>query len=243
MNTNSNNVFKIFVDFDGTISRQDIGEEMFLTFGKPSEVRKIIEAWINDEITSTESWIEMCKTVTDFSEARFDEFLSKIEIDPHFKGFLNYCKRNEFEILVLSDGLDYYINKFLSKENIDGLTVYSNKLNIDSSGILIPEFPYTDEECKKCANCKRNHILTNSGDDEYTVYIGDGYSDTCPAQYCDFIFAKSSLLKYCEINRVSYFPYNDFGDVISRLEGLKKKKRLKKRFQAELKRRAVYQAG
>ena len=43
--------------------------------------------------------------------------------------------------MILSDGFDYYINKILQKENINGLTIYSNKLTINSFGKLIPEFP------------------------------------------------------------------------------------------------------
>ncbi|MCK5085877.1 MAG: 2-hydroxy-3-keto-5-methylthiopentenyl-1-phosphate phosphatase, partial [Melioribacteraceae bacterium] len=113
----------------------------------------------------------------------------------------------------------------------------------DENNNLIPQFPYTDEECKICANCKRNHILNNSSDDDFTIYIGDGLSDTCPAQFVDFIFAKRSLLKFCEKNRISYFPYNNFYDIKNRLDELMKKKRIKKRHQAELKRREVYIQG
>ena len=59
----------------------------------------------------------------------------------------------------------------------------------------------------KCANCKRNHILNSSSDDDITIYIGDGWSDTCAAEHCDFIFAKKSLLKYCEAKWISILPF------------------------------------
>ena len=45
------------------------------------------------------------------------------------------------------------------------------------------------------ANCKKNHIINHSSDDDITIYIGDGNSDKDAAQYCDFIFAKNDLLK------------------------------------------------
>jgi len=50
-------------------------------------------------------------------------------------------------------------------------------------------------------------------------------------------------LKFCEINRISFFPFDSFSDVINRIESLGNKKRLKKRHQAELKRREVYLQG
>jgi 2-hydroxy-3-keto-5-methylthiopentenyl-1-phosphate phosphatase len=146
-------------------------------------------------------------------------------------------------MFILSDGLDYYINRVLEREGLSHLQAYTNKLTFSDDGNLIPEFPHTDEECKQCANCKRNHIINHSSDDEFTVYIGDGYSDACPVQFCDFIFAKKSLLKFCETNRISFSPYKNFYDVKRKLDTLVNKKRLKKRHQAELKRREVYLQG
>ena len=235
--------FKIFVDFDGTITRTDVGEALFLVFGDAEESKRIIERWINKEISSIESWQLLCKTVKNFDEAKFEEFLTTIEIDPSFHDMIKYCNDNDYEIFILSDGLDYYINKLMNREGLSHVKVFSNHLEFDNEMSLIPSFPYTDEECKRCANCKRNHILDNSDDDDFTVYIGDGYSDTCAAQYADFIFAKSSLLKFCELNRISFFPFDSFSNVIARLESLGNKKRLKKRHQAELKRREVYLQG
>jgi 2-hydroxy-3-keto-5-methylthiopentenyl-1-phosphate phosphatase len=58
--------------------------------------------------------------------------------------------------------------------------------------------------------------------------------------FCDFIFAKDDLLKYCEKERITFFPFNNFDDVIERMEMLRQKKRLKKRHQAELNRREIY---
>jgi 2-hydroxy-3-keto-5-methylthiopentenyl-1-phosphate phosphatase len=121
--------------------------------------------------------------------------------------------------------------------------VYSNSLSFDEKGNLVPIFPFTDEECNLCANCKRNHIINHSAEDDFTIYIGDGFSDTCPAQHVDFIFAKRSLLKYCEENRISYYPFYNFDDVTLRIKELFNRKRLKKRHQAVLKRKEAYQQG
>jgi len=239
----NNNSFKIFVDFDGTISTTDVGESMFQYFGDKEKSIEFVNNWVEQKINSSQLWKLLCSTVTNFNEIKFDEFLDKISIDPAFPSFVHMCKSEGFELRILSDGFDYYINNILRRENITGLEVYSNKLIIDKNNNITPEFPYTDEECKRCANCKRNHILNFSSEEDFTIYIGDGYTDTCPAQHCDFIFAKDSLLKHCEINRITYFPYKDFNDVIKKINELKNKKRLHKRHQAELKRREVFIQG
>ena len=85
--------------------------------------------------------------------------------------------------------------------------------------------------------------MNSSRDDEINIYIGDGYSDTCAAQYCDYIFAKRSLLKYCEKNRIPYYPFNNFSDVKKIVGQLSAKRKIKKRHQASLKRRDAYMQG
>jgi 2-hydroxy-3-keto-5-methylthiopentenyl-1-phosphate phosphatase len=238
----NNSSFKIFVDFDGTISTTDVGEAMFQYFGEKEQSIIIVNDWVEQKINSSQLWKLLCGTVHNFDEIKFDEFLNTISIDQTFRPFIRFCKSERFEVKVLSDGFDYYINKILKRENLMDLEVFSNKLIVDRNNIS-PEFPYTDEECTRCANCKRNHVLNFSSEEDFTIYIGDGFTDICPAQHCDFIFAKDSLLKYCEINRITYFPYSNFNDVLNKLTELKSKKRLNKRHQAELKRKEVFKQG
>ena len=235
--------FKIYVDFDGTITTKDIGEYMFLEFGDPKVCKEIIAKWLTGEFNSKEVWINLCKTVKDFDAKKFSEFLEKFSIDPFFHEFIEYSNIHKFELTVLSDGLDYYIDQVSKREKFDHLPIFCNKLKFDENNNLIPEFPHTDEECSKCANCKRNHILNSSSDEDITIYIGDGWSDTCAAEHCDFIFAKKSLLKYCEDNGLPYYPFNDFSDVKNIIEQLRNKKKLKKRHQAMLKRRDAFIQG
>jgi 2-hydroxy-3-keto-5-methylthiopentenyl-1-phosphate phosphatase len=235
-------IFKIFIDFDGTITSIDIGEWFTDTFGDPQKNKEIIKLWVDNKITSPESWFLMFEHLR-FDEKRFTQFVDMVEIDPTFRGFIDFCNHNKFEIRVLSDGFDLYINRILARERLNNLEVYCNKARVTSENKVIPEFPYGDEECKYCGNCKRNHILSNSSDNDYVIYIGDGFSDKCPIQYCDFIFAKNSLLKYCEVNRITYFPFKNFDDVKIKLDELYKRKRLKKKFQAVVKRNEVFSQG
>ncbi len=235
--------FKFYVDFDGTITTEDIGEEMFVQFGDAEKSYLIIKEWLDEKITSKDVWIQLCNSIEKFDKEKFDEYLLTAPVDKEFHKFLKYCNKFSFDVTILSDGLDYYINKISKREKFDNVKIYSNKLQITKDGKLIPEFPYTDEECNLCANCKRNHILSTSSDEDITIYIGDGWSDTCAAQHCDFIFAKRSLLKYCEKNSVPYFPFNDFEDVLKIVEKLRTKKKIKKRNQALLKRREAYMQG
>jgi len=238
-----NKNFKIYIDFDGTITTKDIGEHMFLEFGDPDKCREIISKWLNAELNSQQVWKQLCKTIENFSEDKFDVFLKDFSIDPFFNEFIDYSNKHNFGLTILSDGLDYYIDKIRKRENFEQILTYSNHLTFGQKNELLPEFPYTDEECSKCANCKRNHILNSSSEEDITIYIGDGWSDTCAAEHCDFIFAKRSLLKYCEQNGLPYFPFKTFRDVLKIVEQLRTKKKIKKRHRAELKRKEAFMQG
>ncbi len=233
-------VFKIFIDFDGTITRKDTGDAVFTKFGETETVKKVIEDLLSDKISAKDCWLKLCESVDSINKQELDEFILQIEIDNTFHSFVEYCNKHNFQLFILSDGFDYYIDLILGREKLDHLKVYSNQLILNKENKLTPLFPYYDSGCTTSANCKRNHIINNSSDDEYTVFIGDGNSDKYTVHFCDFIFAKDDLLKYCEKERITYFPFNDFKDVIERIETLRQKKRLKKRHQAELKRREIY---
>jgi 2,3-diketo-5-methylthio-1-phosphopentane phosphatase len=233
-------VFKIFVDFDRTITKVDVGDSIFSKFADKEQVDIIIANLLEGKISAMQSWRSLCDITCNINKDEFDKFIDSIDIDQSFRKLVDYCNSKGIELFILSDGFDYYINRILEKESISCLKLYSNKLTLDASGKLLPEFPFYDENCTNSANCKRNHIINNSSDEDYTVFIGDGNSDKFTAEYCDFIFAKDDLLKFCERERITYFPFGDFNDVVDRIKQLTLKKRLKKRHQAGLKRRETY---
>ena len=232
-------VYKIFMDFDGTITKLDVGDAIYKKFGNEEKVNNIISDLLQDKISSRDCWIKLCEEVSNIDKNELNDFIDSISVTTSFIKFKEYCENEKFEIYVLSDGFDYYIDRILAKSGITALKVFSNHLEIIDNK-MVPSFPYYDESSDSSANCKRNHIINHSSDDEFTVFIGDGNSDKGAVEYCDYIFAKSNLLRYCEMERITFFPFKTFEDVIKKLDELKVKKRLKKRAQAVLKRREAY---
>ncbi len=233
---------KVFVDFDGTITLEDVGEAIFKKFGETEKVKRIIEDLLSDKISSRQCWDELCDSVDNINKAELDEFIDLIDVDPTFIPFVKFCSENKIDMVVLSDGFDYYIDRLFNKAGLAGLKYYSNKLFVDEKGILKAEYPYFDVDSPTSANCKKNHIINHSSDDEYTVYIGDGNSDKDAAQYCDFIFAKDGLARFCSMERISFYPFKNFTEVQNKLTELMLKKNLRKRHQAQLKRKSAYMA-
>jgi 2,3-diketo-5-methylthio-1-phosphopentane phosphatase len=184
--------------------------------------------------------------VENATPAEVGRFVDQFSLDPTFKGFVEFCRARDIPLIVLSDGLDFYVERLLKNNGFGDLSYYSNHLEFVLSGAvtkLVPSFPYTDAECLHCGNCKRNHLLTLSGDEDIIVYIGDGISDQCPVRYADIVFAKGSLIHSCQEQNITYHEFRNFSDVLRRLELVLKQKRIKKRREAEMARREVFAQG
>jgi 2-hydroxy-3-keto-5-methylthiopentenyl-1-phosphate phosphatase len=235
---------KIFCDFDGTITQNDVWIATVSSFiEKNDKWNEIFIKFQKGEIGTREFIVYESTMVKDFDFDKFNEIIDKQEVDPYFQDFVNYCKINKIPIAILSEGMDYYIKRIFDKHKID-LTYYSNKLVItDNNKRIDPEFPYSDSDCFECGCCKRNLLLNMTGDDEISVYIGDEFSDRCAVQYADMVFAKKSLASYCWKNNITYFEYRNFQDIKYKLEKIIARKNIKHRQTAKFRRREVYLRG
>jgi 2-hydroxy-3-keto-5-methylthiopentenyl-1-phosphate phosphatase len=228
---------RVFIDFDGTITVKDVGNEFFRRFGDELKSLDLVDKWKTEEISGRDLMIGEAASVR-VEKDQAVKFISEFEVADGFKEFLKFCQENSIPVLVVSDGLDFYIEEIFRRNQIDGVPFVSNHVIFADSTIKL-EFPY-ESSCTKCANCKAFHILTNSADDEAIVYIGNGFSDRCAVEYSDVVFAKGDLLKYCEQKNITYYPFETFHDVLKKFVKLYSSGGFRKRHRAELKRREAY---
>jgi 2-hydroxy-3-keto-5-methylthiopentenyl-1-phosphate phosphatase len=236
---------RVFCDFDGTTASHDVGEQLFRTFAGAQAV-EIVRGYLDGSITAQQCLRRECAAVESASPEELERFIEQFALDPHFKEFVVFCEARGIPLVILSDGLDFYVGRMLRRNGLERLPFFANHLEFSREGPatkLVPSFPYTDSECDQCANCKRNHLLTLSADDDIIVYVGDGMSDRCPVRYADVVFAKRGLIKHCQQQNISYHEFRHFGDVRTRLEQLLQRKRIKKRREAEMARREVFLQG
>lgn len=238
-------MMRVFSDFDGTIAVEDVGSNLFRTFAGP-KATEIVRLYLDGTISARECLTQECQAVESVTQSELERFVERFSLDPTFQGFVEFCRHRGIPVIVLSDGLDFYVERLLKKHSFRDLQFFSNHLEFvlqGSSTKLVPSFPHTDAECTLCGNCKRNHLLTLSGDDDIIVYIGDGISDRCPVRYADIVFAKGQLSRYCQKQNITYHNFGDFGDVVQRLEVILQRKRIRKRREAEMARREVFAQG
>ncbi len=204
----------ILCDFDGTISKHDVTDALLEKFASP-EWEEIEVSWREGLINSRECMAEQYALVR-ASQAELDAWLKTVAIDPHFKEFLDYCRTEDYPLTVVSDGFDYYIDRIFENYGIADVEVFSNHLEF-KDGLIVTEFPHTNDECNTCGNCKTTIFHTFKTPANKIVYIGDGWSDRCIAHESDVIFAKHKLITYCHERGLEYTPYITFADIIEEM--------------------------
>jgi len=240
---------KIFCDFDGTISKNDVWINTIYQFIDDKEKFKdLLNEFHAGNIGTKETGIRIIDLIENFSLENFNTAIDKEEIDEYFKDFIIHCRDNSIELRVVSSGWDHYINRILGSEGID-LEVYSTELVLnktaDSEYELSTKYNYTDEYCQLCETCKRNILISNTNDldDEISVFIGDGVSDYCVSNFADIVFAKGNLASYCWKNNITYFEYKNFQDIRNKLTKLISSGKIKQRQEARVRRKDIFLGG
>lgn len=201
----------VFFDFDNTIAKYDVFDDMIERFAADERWIDIEERWKRGEIGSKEC-LEGQLKCTRITKKALDKYLARIKLDPYFKKLLSLLRKKKIKTVILSDNFDYILKRVLAHNGIRGLRVYSNKMQVVRDK-FIPKFPFRNRKCLRCAHCKSKNLLANAAADNIIIYIGDGRSDICPAQKADIIFAKESLLKFCRSKNIKHIPFKNLEKV------------------------------
>ncbi|MFH0762895.1 MAG: MtnX-like HAD-IB family phosphatase [Candidatus Omnitrophota bacterium] len=208
--------YRVFFDFDNTITSKDVFDDMLVYFSKDRRWKKLERDWQKGKIGSRACLVGQIRGIR-ITKKRLDSYLSNIKLDPYFKKLLQFLNARRIKVAVLSDNFDYILKKVLAANGAGGLKVYSNALRFFKDR-LIPIFPFTDKRCRICAHCKKKNLLANAGSNSIIIYVGDGRSDICPAKYAHIVFAKKELLEFCRKENLAHIPYKGLGEVYGYLK-------------------------
>ncbi|MFN4985926.1 MAG: HAD-IB family phosphatase [Ignavibacteria bacterium] len=230
-----------FLDFDGTISQMDVGDEIIRAFGSFEPLHSEL---LEGKMTVAQYYT---RAVESFTPAATPEALTiysiEQELDPGIGPLLRWLNATSIPTYIVSDGFDVYIRPLLSM--IDGasqIPVYCNKLDWNGMAFT-PLFPGASESCSCfCASCKRNAIISNIALEDTVVYVGDGRSDTCAVQYADIVFAKGTLAAFCTAEGIPFHHYRSLTDVLLILQRRHQERDFRPRRQAFLARKRAVEA-
>jgi 2-hydroxy-3-keto-5-methylthiopentenyl-1-phosphate phosphatase len=231
----------VFLDFDGTISRRDVGDEIVRQFGQFEPLHSELLA---GNMTVGQYYQRAVKSFApDTTLESLEAFALEQELDPGIAPLLRWLKSVDVSAYIVSDGFDVYIRPLLRTHVADvDVPIYCNKL-LWEGGTVTPVFPGATESCSCfCASCKRNAIVTNIALDDVVAYVGDGLSDTCAVQYADIVFAKGTLAAFCTKNGIPFHQYRTLSDVMIILQARHQNNEFRSRRQAVLARKRAIES-
>lgn len=207
--------FAVLTDFDGTVTRTDVAEDLLQAFAPP-------EWWAIEEqhrartIGTRETMVRQFALVraTESEMLRFVD--DHIRMDDTFPPFVAACRKRGIPVEIVSEGLDFYLRPLLAKWRID-VPVRTNTTHFDGDRVRI-SYPYADPTCDLCGTCKLRRLFELRVAGYRVAYVGDGHSDLCPAVEADVVFAKKELADLCREEAIDFIPFETFADVRQEME-------------------------
>jgi len=200
--------FFLVLDFDGTITNQEVNDLVLGKFARPEWVQ-IEESWEKGQISSQQCLTEEVKLVA----AGLPEILTYVDnitVDAAFPALAKWLQANGQPLAIISDGFQVFIERILANVGIQDMPVYANGLST-KDGRLAASFPNAAPNCPAgTCKCALAQMLSKGVP---VVLVGDGRSDYCLAKKADYVFAKGKLAKYCRENKLPYIGFSNISEL------------------------------
>ncbi|HLP27983.1 MAG TPA: MtnX-like HAD-IB family phosphatase [Candidatus Didemnitutus sp.] len=231
----------LFLDFDGTISQADVGNELFQHFGVFEPVHSQL---MNGQITVAEYYrtsVELLRP--DCTPEAITAFALSQQLDAGFVPLVSWARRSSMMVHVVSDGFDVYIEPLIERSGqLGDVSVSRNTLSWNGTTFSVA-FPGATESCSCfCASCKRNVVISHIADDDIAIYVGDGRSDSCAVEHADVVFAKGTLAAECTRKGIPHHHFHTLFEVMIILQRKFEEGALRPRRQAVLARKRAIEA-
>lgn len=206
---------RVFCDFDGTISKIDTTDLVLTRLARPAW-EDLEDRWTRGEISAAECMRGQVALIGG-DDAALDAVLDGVELTDGFAEFVAWCQANAVPLTVVSDGVDRFIARILSRHGLDHLPVVANRL-AGTAGARALEQPWARAGCAAGSGvCKCQVAAAETPVDDVMVFIGDGRSDFCVSGRADLLFARDKLAAYARSRGVPHHDFSDFHAITTTL--------------------------
>lgn len=204
-------------DFDGTVTEEDVSYMLLDTFAS-GNWRERLKEYEGGRISvgrfNTEAF-SMVKAdrATLVKMARND-----VKIRSGFSGFVDYCREKGLRLVIVSNGLDFYIKEILQSIGAGDIEIFAARTTF-RPGALEVQYVGPDGRCLD-DDFKGAYVASFLKEGYRIIYIGNGASDLKPAKLCHYVFATGTLLAQCQQTKVNCLPFDDFTEIVKEMETL-----------------------
>jgi 2-hydroxy-3-keto-5-methylthiopentenyl-1-phosphate phosphatase len=211
-------VLLVQCDFDDTITVGNVSVLIREAFAD-DDWRQMEEEYFAGSYSVEESNIRQFALVR-ATKVEIEELLAaRVVVREGFEGFVRSCQSDGIKLVVVSSGLDIYINPVMGRLGLAHLDMHSGTADYTGSGIHVE---YNDPWGRPLTRGFKDSFLRYFKERGHTVvYIGDGLSDIAPAAEADFVIARSKLKRHFDDNAMPVREFATFEDVGRHLEEIR----------------------
>jgi 2-hydroxy-3-keto-5-methylthiopentenyl-1-phosphate phosphatase len=204
----------ILVDYDGTVSRRDIGDVLLTEHALVDQAVVIAkDADYDAGRTGSRELMRWDMEVLPRDGELLRSVAAAIPQDETFVSFVAAVRAAGAAIEIVSDGLGFYVPSNLARLDpaLADLPVATNENDVDGGGRMA--FPYGHPQCFVCGTCKRERVRAHEAGARVVVFIGDGQSDRYAAHHADIVWAKDALLAWGRSTGRDFLEWDRFAEI------------------------------
>jgi 2-hydroxy-3-keto-5-methylthiopentenyl-1-phosphate phosphatase len=207
---------QFWIDFDGTISSQDVLDELISRYAVDDSWKLLERRWQDGDIGSRDCLIGQFDLVR-ITPPELDALLNRMVLDPGAVTLFRLLDLHRVPVVILSDCVDFFIRRILRRYGFSHLEVRSNTAVFADGGLRL-YCPHENSACTfGAAHCKCASMDALGQPDRRSIYVGDGRSDLCASRKADLVFAKSVLTRLLDAEKIPYRAYTTLHDVAATL--------------------------
>jgi 2,3-diketo-5-methylthio-1-phosphopentane phosphatase len=204
----------VLVDFDGTISLEDVGDALLARFAPDQAAVAEMDRLYHEGEVGSRDLMRWDMDVLPADAGLLIRAATEIGLDGSFRELVTVVEDVGGAVEVVSDGLGFHIGPLLDTIGLGRIAVATN-LAVPGRGGEAVAFPYGHPACSVCGTCKRERVRAHRNAGRAVVFVGDGASDRYAAHHADVVFAKGALAAYCEGAHLPFVGWRQLGDVAS----------------------------
>ena len=206
-------------DFDGTITDKDASFFILDAFVE-GDWRKLLAEYAERKISVGHFNTTAFNMVKASEPALLKTIEGKIKIRPGLQQLIDYCQRQSFKFVIVSNGLDFYIRSILRNIGLENLEVHAAETIFRPEGLEVryigPDGIQLNSDFKEAYT----RLFLSQG--YRVIYVGNGDSDIYPARLAYHVFAREKLIVRCKETKIKYESFDDLNSVVSGLGRLQK---------------------
>ncbi|HAG56316.1 MAG: hypothetical protein FI720_05210 [SAR202 cluster bacterium] len=208
----------ILVDFDGTITTRDIGDQIVINFAEPGW-EKAMDRFRVGELNVRELWaIEIGMLREEREPAAIARAIEIGLIREGFGDLVSHCHSNNIPVEVASSGMHFYVDAILDANGFGELPRARPEVTYTADGFGLLGMPEGLRDCGMTAMCKCDRAWRLRRRGYRVMFVGDGVSDECVVSQADIVLATSNLREVCEAKGIAHTPFETFHEVLRAVE-------------------------